>query len=183
MSQNRKRKSEGGGVREGKRRKEQVGIVFVLFEKQRYDLFSWELVLFLIFASQNRIRQAKIRKEYQWSKLHDYLYSYLYPRRTRRQSPSVDPHSFPLFVLFSPQPSSPLSRFLTNRLEISNSNMKWHNKTCFISLYPSSSFRTRPSRRAEKFIRLFRIAAYHGMKRYGSWYSSIGIFAGLRCKM
>lgn len=89
-------------------------------------------------------------------------------RRTRRQSPSVDPHSFPLFVLFSPQPSSPLSRFLTNRLEISNSNMKWHNKTCFISLYPSSSFRTRLSRRTEKFIRLFRIAAYHGMKRYGS---------------
>lgn len=181
MSQNRKRKSEGGS--EGRKKTERASwIAFVLFEKQRYDLFSWGLVLFFTFASQNRIRQAEIRKEYQWSKLHDYLYSYLYLRRTRRQSPSVDPHSFPL-VLFSPQPSSPLSRFLTNRLEISNSNMKWHNKTCFISLYPSSSFRTRLSRRTEKFIRLFRIAAYHGMKRYSSWYSSIGIFAGSRCKM
>lgn len=105
MSQNRKRKSEGERS-EGRKKTERASwIVFVLLEKQRYDLFSWGLVLFLTFASQNRIRQAKIRKEYQWSKLHDYLYSYLYLRRTRRQSPSVDPHSFPL-VLLSPQPSS-----------------------------------------------------------------------------
>lgn len=52
----------GGGSERRKKTERASWIVFVLFEKQRYDLFSWGLVLFLTFASQNRIRQAKIRK-------------------------------------------------------------------------------------------------------------------------
>lgn len=55
MSQNRKRKSEGGGS-EGRKKTERASwIVFVLFEKQRYDLLSWGLVyvLHLRFAESD----------------------------------------------------------------------------------------------------------------------------------
>lgn len=166
MSQNRKGKSEGG-VREGKRRKEQVGW-YLFYSKNNGTISSredWS-------CSSPSLRRIGFDKRKYERSISGANCTIIYiPTSTcvvleDKVRPSIRIRS--RSCSSPPQPSSPLSRFLTNRLEISNSNMKWHNKTCFISLYPSSSFRTRLSRRTEKFIRLFRIAAYHGMKRYSS---------------
>jgi len=55
--------------------------------------------------------------------------------------------------------------------------ISWNGIIKRISLYPLSSFRTRLSRRTKKVIRLFRIAAYRGMKI--QFPILIRIFAGL----
>lgn len=160
-----------GGKKKGEKveKRKFDGIWFI---RTAADFFLWGLFLFFTFTSRNRIRWARKRKEYQSSKLDDYLYSYLYLCRRQREFEdevrrSVLVHAHVFRSTFSSLIAIPDKSI--GRTSNGNDFAKWHNKTYLsvefvsystVDLKKSSDYSNRcisrdilPNTRRPKFLR------------------------------